>query len=431
MKVENIRVVNEEDLSKQEFEREYLWKGVPVIIRSGSRFGWDGGKEETDGEGESSRLGEGVGKTHVDWNMEYLLEQCGANQVYCREDTDSHDYKIGKRYGIKHMTFREYAHFLLEEAGLEPISNGCEEKAKGKTSAKQHHKGKRNQPKGMGNGKSKISYYMAVQNIAHVFPEIAKEFQVPKYVGKLHAGPFLWIGKPGHYEFCHMDPDDGMLMMIRGKKKARLFHYRYLENLYPHPHPSLGRTIQARASFDTPDFEKFPLLRDVVCEEGVLHPQDMLFIPAFYWHQITGLDCSSEEEHSGGEQNLTDFDHACTISANMFWGDAGRNRFFEKIFADEERLEVFRFWFFNVISQNQEASPVFQTMINDMKRVLSGFFHTQYHEFPSEEQLQWLVDMALTYCKEEYGMVPETLSADDEQRRYPPRMKIRGLISRS
>ena len=39
--------------------------------------------------------------------------------------------------------------------------------------------------------------------------------------GKLHLGPYLWLALKGHYEFCHFDPDDNFLTMIRGRKQVK------------------------------------------------------------------------------------------------------------------------------------------------------------------------------------------------------------------
>ena len=38
--------------------------------------------------------------------------------------------------------------------------------------------------------------------------------------GKLHLGPYLWLALKGHYEFCHFDPDDNFLIMIKGRKQV-------------------------------------------------------------------------------------------------------------------------------------------------------------------------------------------------------------------
>ena len=60
-----------------------------------------------------------------------------------------------------------------------------------------------------GNKKSESSY-LAVQNFKKALPQLSND--LPPYegiVGKVHAGPYLWIARPGHYEYCHFDPDDG------------------------------------------------------------------------------------------------------------------------------------------------------------------------------------------------------------------------------
>lgn len=49
-------------------------------------------------------------------------------------------------------------------------------------------------------------YYLAVQNIKHVFPSLVDDVPMPSYVEKYHMGPYLWMAAPGHYEFCHLDP---------------------------------------------------------------------------------------------------------------------------------------------------------------------------------------------------------------------------------
>lgn len=33
---------------------------------------------------------------------------------------------------------------------------------------------------------------------------------------EVHHGPYIWIGSKGHYEFCHVDSDDGVLCMLKG-----------------------------------------------------------------------------------------------------------------------------------------------------------------------------------------------------------------------
>ena len=135
-----------------------------------------------------------------------------------------------------------------------------------------------------------------------------------KQNGKLHLGPYMWVALKNHYEFCHYDPDDNFLIMIQGRKQVRLFGYDHLNSLYPNPMGSYGKTIQSQVDLDNVDKERFGNFIDdptLHCQHCVLHPGEMLFIPAFYWHQVTALDTG--------------------ISVNMFYGDSGENVFIDKL----------------------------------------------------------------------------------------------------
>ena len=78
-----------------------------------------------------------------------------------------------------------------------------------------------------------------------------------------------------------------------------------LAPLYPNPLGSQGKTIQSQVelrslkvsiyslltrpsqiNLDLPDLEKFPLFKEATVEHCILSPGEMLFIPAFYWHQV-------------------------------------------------------------------------------------------------------------------------------------------------
>lgn len=84
-------------------------------------------------------------------------------------------------------------------------------------------------------------YYMAVQNVKRTFPELVEDLEpLPKYIGKVHMGPYLWIAAPGHFEYCHVDPDDGLLMMAQGRKRVRLYSWIHLNDMYPNPLGSKG-----------------------------------------------------------------------------------------------------------------------------------------------------------------------------------------------
>ena len=74
--------------------------------------------------------------------------------------------------------------------------------------------------------------------------------------------------------------------MIEFRKQVRLFGID-LDNLYPNPLGSHGKTIQSQVNCDNPDLVKYPNFAKALCQYCILEPGEMLFIPAFFWHQVT------------------------------------------------------------------------------------------------------------------------------------------------
>lgn len=230
MKSSSIFSVDASSLDVDTFKEKYLSQGIPIVIRG-------------------AYLEHSASK----WTFDTLTTKGGETIAQVRKNVSKESYKVGLKYSIEEMTVKKYLDMLLNEP----------QKAK--------------------------NYYMAVQNIRG-FTEISHEATLPKYIEKKHMGPYLWVGSQDHYEFCHFDPDDGCLMMIQGQKQVKLF--KGLKPMYPNKLGSLGRTIQSQVDCNAFDLEKFPNLKDTVCEEAILEPGDCLFIPAFYWHQVTALSPS-------------------------------------------------------------------------------------------------------------------------------------------
>ena len=227
-----------------------------------------------------------------------------------------------------------------------------------------------------------------------------------KQNGKLHLGPYMWVALKNHYEFCHYDPDDNFLIMVQGRKQIRLFGYDHLDSLYPNPMGSYGKTIQSQVDLDHVDKERFPSFVEdstLHCQHCVLYPGEMLFIPAFYWHQVTALDTG--------------------ISINMFYGDSGENKFVDKILKPPY-YNHFRYWFLNIIQQNIKCDS-FQRMLSRLPEVLFHFFLKQWHETPSNEHIDFCIELVLNYCQ------IKCLPNVNDNSKFPPILKIRGLTHRN
>jgi hypothetical protein len=191
------------------------------------------------------------GTAFSNWSLDYLHDKCGTNKVYVRRNTNDENYRQGKAYLVQEIEFKSYVKDLIE-----------------------------------GNQTAKNSY-LAVQNLKKAFVQINDDLKLPAdIVEKLHAGPFLWIARKDHYEYTHMDPDDNLLMVIRGRKLVRLYGCDvYAMN--PNELGSKGRTIQSQIDCD--NFSKNNLSDELMekfkntnCYYCLLKEGDCLYFPAFW-----------------------------------------------------------------------------------------------------------------------------------------------------
>lgn len=354
--------------SKEEFLEKYMTPGVPVIIEGGFAH-WKA----------------------CEWTLESLRDRVGESTVHVRKNTQCDDYRLGRKYEVVQMKFSNYINRVLANDTTKSKAKREKSRESGASSSTGEKKSSH---------ESIDNFYLAVQNIKRVLPDLDPDISpLPDYVGKLHQGPFLWIAPDEHYEYTHFDPDDGMLFLISGHKEVRLFHWQYLENLYPNPMGSKGRTIQATVNIDEPDLKTHPLFSQVVCDTGTLTDGDLLFIPAFYWHQVTSTPK--------------------TISINTFYGDSGDTAFAKKTF--DHRFNAAMYWILNVIEQNRGFES-FPEVISNLPIALPEFFFKQWHEKVSEEHLQRIIKRILDYC----GYTDGPPAYDGPVKKHV-QLKIRGL----
>lgn len=333
-----------ENLSVKDFKMNYLDKCIPVIIENYLST-WPA----------------------FNWTLDSVKKKAGHRDVFVRRNTDSDDYKLGQKYNIESMKFEEYITNIQQ-----------------------------------GNKKANTSY-LAVQNIKKTFPELDTDLKVPEYIGKVHGGPFLWVAHQGHYEFCHFDPDDNFLIVISGKKHVRLYECD-VENMYPNKLGSKGKTIQSQVNCDYPDLEKFPQFKNVLSYECFIESGEMLFFPAFWWHQVTSVET--------------------TISVNIFFGDEGTNSYISKVMKGPQ-WKSFEYWLLNIIEQNKDKES-FKRVLNYLPLSIKNFLLKQWHEIPNDEQLK-----TLTHAVMDYLGLNELPNTEKTIANHAPSLKIRGLLWRS
>eukprot|EP00808_Paulinella_micropora_P018006 g73518.t1 len=393
-------------LSPQTWRAEFLSKGIPVLLNLPC-------------------------KHFPDWTLASLREHYGKTLVQVRRNTRSDEYKAGMRkWCFQAMTLDSYMSLLTSRRTKE---QGCD-------------------------------YYLAVQNIKKVFPSLAASMSMLDLPGlgplKLHAGPFLWVAAEKHYEYCHQDPDDNFLLVTEGVKRVRMFGPEWLAALYPNPLGARGRTIQSQVPLHRPfaeivlDYPRFadaaPCMMEVEVRAG-----QMLFIPAFTWHQVSALqvtvslnvffgDADQGEEvdsedssaglerikqhHQQNKQNsylskicrvfkrdVKDGQQSSALQRHLAWlpgylsSLSSRDPVAQLAGKLEEPLNAqwvaCAFWLLNVIEQNIDC-PSLPRIVQQLPESLAAFLLTQWHEVPSPSQLCLLVGLIRSYLTQRPRLFP-------------------------
>jgi hypothetical protein len=191
------------------------------------------------------------GTAFTNWSLDYLHERCGSNRVHVRRNTIDDNYRQGKAYLVQEIDFATYVRDLLAD----------------------NHQAKNS--------------YLAVQNLKKAFVQVNDELKMPaELVEKLHAGPFLWIARKGHYEYTHMDPDDNLLCVVRGRKLVRLYGCD-VNAMKPNALGSKGRTVQSQIDCDNfarneLSEEQLAKFKETTCFYCLLKEGDCLYFPAFW-----------------------------------------------------------------------------------------------------------------------------------------------------
>lgn len=111
----------------------------------------------------------------------------------------------------------------------------------------------------------------------------------PTYFGKM-GPPRFWIGPAGTVTPLHCDYDDNIFAQIWGTKRIFLCPPHHDEFLYT----SEANAILFGSPFDpeAPDFDQFPLARQASMIECIVHPGELLYVPAGWYHQVRALTFS-------------------------------------------------------------------------------------------------------------------------------------------
>jgi hypothetical protein len=139
--------------------------------------------------------------------------------------------------------------------------------------------------------------YMDQFNVDRI-PGLADDIETP-YVHpqRRNVELNLWVGPAGTMISLHKDNHNGfdyannIFAQVCGRKRAVLASPDQDPLMYPRTKEQ-GAHWHSQVDWESPDYARFPRFREVVLQETVLEPGELLFIPGNYWHSLRSLDPS-------------------------------------------------------------------------------------------------------------------------------------------
>lgn len=114
-------------------------------------------------------------------------------------------------------------------------------------------------------------------NLETQFPELAEDVNLPiLFRREAFFSSVLRIASPKLCLWTHYDVMDNLLIQVRGRKRAVLFHPNDSDYLY------LKGDKSRVLDIDKPDLEMYPDFPKARRYEAILNPGDVLFIPGVY-----------------------------------------------------------------------------------------------------------------------------------------------------
>jgi len=188
------------------------------------------------------------------WTSEYLKAQCGHATVEVMTGRNADErYEINLQRHRENMLFADYVDLAA-------------------------------------NGGETNDYYLVANNHLfeneNFFPLLDDIEPLPEYLNlNTWAGnTFFWYGPAGTVTPLHHDVGNIFMAQVRGCKRIRLISPDQTHLVYN----DLG--VYSAVDCEAPDYDKFPLFRQVSQIELVLEPGEVLFLPVGWWHHVRALD---------------------------------------------------------------------------------------------------------------------------------------------
>ena len=190
------------------------------------------------------------------WNPAYLKEVCGdaTVEIVSGRDRDPR-YEINSVAHKTHVRFGDYVDMVTQE------------------------------------GESN-DYYLVANNGFFGRPEAKRLYEdlrsLPEYLdpAKAEGRVFLWFGPAGTVTPLHHDVMNVFLAQVYGRKQVTLIS----PDQTPRVYNQIG--VYSEVDCENPDYQKYPLFRQVEPLRIILQPGEVLFLPVGWWHHVKALDVS-------------------------------------------------------------------------------------------------------------------------------------------
>jgi hypothetical protein len=185
---------------------------------------------------------------------EYLRERYGEEivEVFCDRRRDGHMWPF--RGQMQTMTLREFAAGVIERPDNERYI--CSH--------------------------NPVLQRTRLREILEHCPKYEELFEQPEFAQKAR----LWFGGAGVVTWLHFDIANSMMLQVYGRKRFLLAPpevQRYVCN------DTFGFS---EVNAEKPDYERFPLFRNVRFASVEIGPGDLLFVPVGWWHHVRTLETS-------------------------------------------------------------------------------------------------------------------------------------------
>jgi len=142
------------------------------------------------------------------------------------------------------------------------------------------------------NGGTSNDYYLVANNFffkqegARLLCDDFEQF--PEYLDDSRVSEYgsMWFGPAGSITPLHHDVMNILFAQVFGRKRFTLIPSNHVHVLYN------DKGVFSEVDVENPDFDKYPMFKDVSSLQVVVEPGEVVFIPVGWWHHVRALDVS-------------------------------------------------------------------------------------------------------------------------------------------